>query len=42
MRFSMIIPAHNAREFIGRAVDSVLMQDFTDYELIVVADKPLR
>ncbi len=39
MRFSIIIPAHNAAGFIGRAIDSVTAQDFTDYELIVVADK---
>lgn len=35
----MIIPAHNASAFIGQALDSVLSQNFTDYEVIVVADK---
>lgn len=38
MRFSIIIPAHNAADHIFRALDSVKGQTFTDYELIVVCD----
>ena len=38
MRFSIIIPAHNAAEHIQNALDSVIEQTFTDYELIVVCD----
>jgi glycosyltransferase involved in cell wall biosynthesis len=35
---TVIIPAHNAAEFIGPTLESVLTQDFTDIELIVVDD----
>ena len=36
--FSVIVPAHNAEGFIRKALDSVKMQEFDDYELIVVCD----
>ena len=35
---SVIIPAYNAAEYIGSALDSVLSQSFTDYEVIVIND----
>ena len=38
MRFSIIIPAHQAADRIRTALDSVKCQTFTDYELIVVCD----
>ena len=38
MRFSVIIPAHNAAGHIRKALDSVRSQTFRDYELIVVCD----
>lgn len=38
MRFSIIIPAFNSASYIKRALDSVKMQTFEDYELIVVCD----
>lgn len=38
MRFSVIIPAHNAEDFLGRALASIDQQTFLDYEVIVVAD----
>lgn len=38
MRFSIIIPAHNAAGYIRKALDSVACQTFKDYELIVVCD----
>ena len=37
-KFSVIIPTHNGEHRIGRAIASVTMQTFTDYELIVVCD----
>lgn len=37
-RFTIIIPMHNAEEFILQALDSVKKQDFDDYECIVIDD----
>lgn len=37
-RFSVIIPLYNKQGYIEKAVSSVLEQDFTDFELIVVED----
>ena len=36
--FSVIIPLFNKRPYVGRAVTSVLQQNHTDFELIVVDD----
>ncbi len=38
-RFSVIISAYNVEPYIERAIDSVLNQNFDNYELIVVEDK---
>lgn len=35
---SVMMPAYNAAEFIGAAIDSVLAQTFEDWELVVVDD----
>lgn len=35
---SIIIPVYNAQEHLKRCVDSVLQQEFTDFELILVDD----
>lgn len=35
---SVVIPAYNAAWCVGKAIDSVLAQDFRDFEIIVVND----
>ncbi|WP_017221049.1 glycosyltransferase family 2 protein [Moritella dasanensis] len=35
---SVIMPAYNVDKFIGEAIDSVLSQTFTDFELIIIDD----
>ena len=37
--FSVLISAYNVEAFIERAINSVLQQDFDNYELIVIEDK---
>lgn len=39
MRFSVIIPAHNAEQHIMQGLESIKAQSFKDYELIVVCDR---
>lgn len=36
MRFSIIIPVYKTEEYVKQCVDSVLAQDFNDFELILV------
>ena len=38
MRFSIIIPVYNAEEYLDRCINSILDQDFTSYEVILVDD----
>ncbi len=38
MLFSIIIPVYNVEKYLNQCVDSVLVQDFTDYEIILVDD----
>ena len=37
-RVSIILPAYNRETLVARAIDSVLAQTFTDFELIIVDD----
>jgi glycosyltransferase involved in cell wall biosynthesis len=37
-RVSVIIPAYNSDRYVVEAIESVLNQDYTDYEIIVVND----
>jgi glycosyltransferase involved in cell wall biosynthesis len=36
--FSIVIPVYNKENFISKTIESVLNQNFTDYELIIVND----
>lgn len=36
--FSVIIPVYNVKAYLKQCVDSILVQDFIDYELILVDD----
>ena len=38
VKISIIIPVYNAADFLPRAVGSVLMQEFDDFEVILVDD----
>ncbi|WP_019508058.1 glycosyltransferase family 2 protein [Pleurocapsa sp. PCC 7319] len=38
VKVSVIIPAYNGDRYIGEAVDSILSQTYSDYEIIVVDD----
>lgn len=37
-RFSVIIPGYNVQDYVAKAIESVLNQDFKDYELIFIDD----
>ncbi|KTE16818.1 glycosyltransferase family 2 protein [Sphingopyxis sp. H115] len=37
-RVSMVMPVHNGARWLDEAIDSILAQDFTDFELILVDD----
>ena len=38
MKFSIIIPVYNSADFLNKCIDSLLNQDYNDYELILVDD----
>lgn len=38
MKFSFIVPAYNSGTFLARCLDSIVTQDFDDYEVIVIDD----
>lgn len=38
MKFSVIVPVYNVEKFLAKCLDSVLEQDFDDYEIIAVND----
>ena len=37
-KVSIIVPVYNAEKYISRCIESVLSQDFNDYELILIND----
>lgn len=38
MKYSVIVPLYNKEQYIERTLQSILLQSYTDYELIVVDD----
>jgi cellulose synthase/poly-beta-1,6-N-acetylglucosamine synthase-like glycosyltransferase len=38
MKLSIIVPAHNEEQYIGKCLSSLLNQTYKDYEIIVVND----
>lgn len=38
MKFSVIVPLYNKALYVAKAIESVLSQSFTDYELIIIDD----
>lgn len=38
IKFSVIIPVYNVESFISECIDSVLCQNYTDYEVILIDD----
>lgn len=37
-RFEIIVPVYNGEAYIDRCIDSILMQDYKNYELLVIDD----
>lgn len=37
-KVSIVVPVHNAEKYIGECINSILMQDYTNFELILVDD----
>jgi len=35
---SVVLPVYNCRRFIRQSIESVLAQDYTDFELLVIDD----
>ena len=38
MIFSIVIPVYNVKDYLPKCIDSVLAQDFDDYEIVLVDD----
>lgn len=38
MKFSVIVPVYNVEEYLQQCLDSILSQDYSDYEIILVND----
>ena len=40
--FSIIMPVYNSERYVKEAIESVLNQNFNDFELIVIDDESQR
>lgn len=38
MLVSVIVPVYNVEAYIGKCIDSILSQTFTDFELLLIDD----
>lgn len=38
LRFSIIVPVHNVEEYLAECIDSILVQDYVDFEILLVDD----
>ena len=38
MLFSVLMPVYNTSKYLRQSIDSLLLQDFKDWELIIVDD----
>ena len=38
MKFSIIVPIYNVEKYLPQCIDSILNQDYKDFELILVND----
>ena len=38
-KVSVIMPVYNTEKYLGKAIESVLSQTYTDYELLLIDDK---
>ena len=38
IKISIIMPVYNVEEYVGKAIESILAQTFTDYEVICIDD----
>ena len=38
MKFSIIVPIYKVEKYLCQCIDSILAQDYTDYELLLVDD----
>lgn len=38
MKFSIVVPVYNAERFLTKCIESIIQQNYTDYELILVDD----
>ena len=39
IKISIIMPVYNVEQYVGKAIESILNQTFTDYELLIVDDE---